>query len=236
MVHQSNVGPEISRLVERQLRRWEMTRQQHASFLEPNATAKVQDFVCISRAVGSGGAAAAASLAERLGWAIFDREILQAMAGDDATRNRLYQQLDEHDTSWLQEMLRWVFEGGWRQDDYFHRLTETVLALSRKSKLVFVGRGADLILPKHQGLRVRITAPHEYCVQSFAQRNGLSYSEAEAEVRKIEQERAEWLKHHFGKRAAETARFDLCVNAGRMTQDQAVEVIVNTLRTLHIVS
>ncbi|MFO0837081.1 MAG: cytidylate kinase-like family protein [Phycisphaerae bacterium] len=234
MTKHVETSPEVARLVERQLQRWELTRQQHASFLESGVERKVRDFICISRDVGSGGAQIGQILADRLGWPFFDRQILQTMAGDDQTRKRLYENLDEHDTSWLHDMLHWTFEGGWRQDDYFHRLGETVLALSRRSQAIFVGRGVDLILPKHQGLRVRVNAPHEFCVHAFAQRLGIAHEQAEMQIRKIEQERAEFLRNHFGKRVTEASRFDLCLNMGRMTQEQAVEVVIGTMRVLRM--
>ena len=67
----------IARLVERQMRNWEISRQQHLAE-EPPQEDTVQDFICISRMVGISERGIAEALGERLEWPVFGKEILEA--------------------------------------------------------------------------------------------------------------------------------------------------------------
>ena len=88
-----NVG--IDRLVERQMRNWELAKSQPLTSGHPES--EMNDFITVSQAVGSGGGAIAQQLADRLGWPLFDKDLLLAMARDDAVRARIYASMDERD-------------------------------------------------------------------------------------------------------------------------------------------
>ena len=224
--------PDLSRLVEKQMRNWELAR--HARHAKPKAVSAqmppVRDFVAISRTVASGGRKVAVLVGNRLGWPVFDREILQAMAGDDRVRAQLYEHMDERDESWLEDALHWVIEGELRKDNYFCRLTETVLALARKGPAIFLGRAADLVLPRDHGLRVRVIAPLEQRVQTFATLTNTTPAIARPEVERIDEQRVDFRRHHFGPHANEDTRHDLLINLGSFTTEQAVELITAALR------
>ncbi len=222
-------NPGIAKIVEKQMRNWELARGQQAAPTAVPAPA-VREFVAISRSVGSGGSDVATLLGERLRWPVFDREILHAMAGDDVVRARLYARLDERDQNWLEDTLRWLIEGELRRDDYFYRLTETILALARQGTAVFLGRSADLILPRDHGLRVRIIAPLPQRIHAFALRSNMPEGPARAEVERIDQQRADFRRHHFGPDANDDTCHDLVVNLSHYTPAQAVELIAAALR------
>jgi cytidylate kinase len=221
---------ELAKVVEKQMRNWELARTQRPQPQPAEPPPEVAAFVAISRTVASGGSQVATLLGERLGWPVFDREILQAMAGDDRVRTQLYEQLDEHDVNWLEATARWLIQGELRQDDYFHRLTETVLALARQGHAVFLGRGADLILPRNRGLRVRVTAVPGRRAERLAERGQMTSALASAEVERLDRERGEFRRHHFGPTANEVCRHDLVLNMDQFTHEQAVELILLAMR------
>jgi hypothetical protein len=215
-----------ARLVERQMRNWELARSQRPTEPAP-AQKEVEDFIAISRAVGAGGLDVATRLGEALEWPVFDREILEIMAGDNELRKRIYASMDERDMGWCEETLQVLLRPEFVKNDYFRRLTKTVLTLARQGHAVFLGRGADLILPRNVGFRVRLVASHETCVANYTERHGLSPAEAEKEIARVEKERAEFIQHHFQTDAASPMRHDLIINVERFTATQAVEVILN---------
>ena len=210
------------------LRTWERSRREdHVGAGPPQA---VQPFVTISRQVGAGGSDLAARISQRTGWALFDREILQAMAGDDSLRERLYAWMDERDISWLEGALAWIAAGKWAPHDYFPRLSRNVLALARGASAIFVGRGADLILPPGIGLRLRVIAPLEQRLESFAQRHGLDQATARREVERIDRGRSEFIQRHFHCDVDSVERHDLVLNMGRLSAEDALEVSMCALR------
>lgn len=227
--------PDISRLLERQLRAWELAAAQRLAHPEDRPEIHVCDFVTISRTVGADGWRIASLLGERLGWPVFNRELLSHMAADDGVRARIYEQIDERAISLIEGFVRWVLGGELRQDDYFHRLTQTVVALAQRSPAIFLGRGTDLILPHERGLRVMIDAPLEYRVQNFMQQRSVDERTARSEIQRIEHERIDFFKHHFRRDWRDHLRFDLVCNASRLRPGQIVEILVAALRQRGVV-
>jgi cytidylate kinase len=225
----AGAGLSTAKLVEKQMRNWEIARAQRLETPEARH-AGVESFVTISRKLGSGGSEVATALGEKLGWPVFDKGILQTMAGDDAIRRQIYQSMDERDLSWFEQTVRAFMEGAFKKNDYIRNLSRTILSLARQGSGVFVGRAADRILPLDAGLRVRITAPHSLCVKAYAARLGLGEEQAEADWGRVEAERAEFVRNHFKVEATDPARFDLTINRERFTTEQAVEMILLAMR------
>jgi len=222
--HADAKTPGLAKLVEKQMRNWELTRAQRV--VGPTAHEQVADFICISREVAAGGHQIATGVGERLGWAVFGKELLHLMAGDHSYREPIYAAMDERDTGWLDSMLQPLMNSSFIRDDYFRRLSETALAIVRKGNAVFVGRGVDMILPAEAGLRVRIIAPRNMRVERYAAREHVSREQAEREIEYMEEDRAAFIRRHFGADVGDPGRYDLVINLGRLTHVQAVEVIV----------
>lgn len=220
--------PEIARAIERQMRNWEFA--QHPVRPQPTVRPAVCDFISLSRAVGLPGHDVASALSTALGWPVFDKEILTYMAGDDGYRQRLYESMDERDQSWLQSFLQSFSHDEPHRDDYFHRLRSTALTLARKSSAIFVGRAVDLILPRGIGVRVRLEASREYCEHAYAEDHGVSERTAADQIRQIEQDRARFIRRHFGVEGTGAARYDLVVNMERWNVEQSVQIILAALR------
>ena len=224
------VSPEIEKMVDRQLRNWEMRRTQRVRADEPRRP-EVEDFITVCRQAGAGASGIAAALAARLNWPRFDKEILQAMAGDDATRHKIYQSLDERDLGWWEETVRSVTDPEFIRNDYFRRLVKTTLSLARQGSAIFVGRGVDLMLPRNVGFRVRIVAPIAMRLQRFADRHSMTLTQAGDIVTRVDRERAEFVRHHFRVDINDPTRCDLTFNMEHFSIDQAVEAIV-AVRTM----
>ena len=84
----------VERIVERQMRNWELARGQRDTESGPLADG-VFEFVAISRQSGSGGLTLARGVGEQTGWDVYDREILNYMAQDDAVQQKIYEMADE---------------------------------------------------------------------------------------------------------------------------------------------
>jgi len=222
-----------AKIVEEQMKKWELGRPRARHLRgQPSASREeeIHDFITIANDVGGGGGDVGALLGERLGWPVFDREILTAMANEDALRTRLYQAMDERDMSWVEETARSVLHDNFHKNDYFHRLTETLYCLARQGPAVFVGRASDLILPKSKGLRVKVIVSEQRRIQNFAEHNGLSPKEAARQIERINRDRANFIYKHFHLDLNEPTRFDLLINLERFTASQTVDVILAAAR------
>lgn len=217
--------PHLSRVVERQMRNWEISRSQSEKCAKKGVR-PVCDFITMANNIGGGGGEIGARVAERLGWPIFDRDLLRSMAADDEVRIRLFRNMDERDAGWIEETFRTLIHGDFARNDYFHRLSETILALARQGPAVFVGRAADLILPKDRGLRVKVHANLESRIASFAKHGNLDPREAGRQIHKIERERANFIWQRFSMDMNDVSRFDLLINLDRVSEDDAVTLIL----------
>lgn len=222
-------GLQHDKVVERQMRNWELARAQHH---DPTMAAidQVADFITIANDVGGGGGEIGTLLGERLGWPVFDRQLVTAMAGDDDLRARLYRNMDERDLGWLEEMFRSIMQEEFRKNDYFHRLTETIFCLARRGSAVFVGRAVDLVLPHSKGLRVKVLVSLESRIRRFAETTGMDEKHAAREVDRIARSRTDFIRQHFHRDINDPARFDLLINIERFSDEQAVGLILGALR------
>jgi len=221
--------PGVMRAVERQMSNWELARTQHFD-REPHERPATQHFICISRLVGIDGHEVADLLGERLQWPVFDRQVLDLMAGNDEVRRRLYAAMDEHDLKWWQSAMSPLVVGRFVVDDYFHRLCDAILALARKSACIFLGRGAELILPPESGVRVRLVAGLASRIRDAATARGLTSNEARAWIEREEAERAGFFRRYFKAEPADPARYDLALNLDRMSPEIAAELILAARR------
>jgi len=222
----------LSRIVQRSLRNWELGREvrRRQTAAPPPAERAVADFVAVSRLAGAGGREVAEKLAASLGWPLFDHELLEAMAGDDAVRRRLYESMDEHDLGWCEETVRSLMRNEFPRNDYFHQLCRTILALGRQGSAVFLGRAADLILPRDVGVRIRIVASDDWCARHYAERANTTLEAGRRETARLEAERNEFLRNHFGANATWASRYDLVINRERFNVEQIVELIRDAMR------
>ena len=227
--------PAAAKLAERQVRNWELGRaQQPDQVVRPGAT--VRDFVTVANNIGGGGGELAVQLGKKLRWQVFDRDILNEMAGNDEIRSRLYKAMDERDLNWFESALRSFLQGDLKREDYFHRLTETLLCLARKGPGVFVGRASDLILPRNKGLRVKVVSSLDFRVANFAKANGLGLKAAAKHLDTIERARAQFIRKHFDMDINDPARFDLLINVERVSTREAVDLICSLMKARKIIN
>jgi len=222
------ISRELSQLVEKQLRNWEIARTQKPQ-APPRAKRPVADFITLSRSVGLQAYRVATMLHDKLGWPVFDKAILQAMAGDDEYRKRLYANMDGRDQGWLEGFVRGLTVGKYDKDDYFRRLTGTVLSIARQGHAIFVGRGTHLILPREVGLRTRLTAPREYCLESYAEQKKSPVEDVTREVKEIEEEREKFVQNHFHAGLTDQTQYDLIINMESFSTEEVVDMIMSAL-------
>jgi len=217
----------VNRLVEKQLRNWEIRKAQLPATPE-SAAPNIQPYIAISRMVFSGGSGIAAKLHQHLGWLVVDQQILDYMARDDRVRRTLYHLMDERDLGIVNEMLLPVITGmPSKQQDYCRRLAEAALSFAQTESAIFLGRGIGYILPPEAGLHVRIVAGADACAQRLTLAEHLDEKQARSKRAHVERERCEYLTAHFGEDALEPHRFDMVLSTDHLTADQAVDLILH---------
>ncbi len=180
-----------------------------------------QPYVALSRELGSGGDAIARLLAEQLGWPLFDREIIEAIAEKTHVREELVAQFDEHVRSAFDTYLQNLYTGSiFDASKYLYHLSQVLLGIVQYGHAVILGRGANFILPGAKGLRVRIVAPRAVRVQNIMREREVAEKDALHLVVKHEDEQRVFFQRFFHAAPDDPHAHDVIVNTANMANEE----------------
>jgi cytidylate kinase len=188
-------------------------------------------YLLISREKGAGGNTVARLVGKRLGWQVFNNEIVDEIAQKAHVRRQLIESLDERDQTTIQDIVGQLLnpqEIG--TSGYLGYLKQVVLTLGHQGDVIIVGHGAQYILPSQFGLNVRMIAPVEARVRRLADKAHLSLGAARIEIERIDHERVKAVHRLFGRNVTDPLSHDLTINTGAMNAEAAAEVIITALR------
>lgn len=217
------------RLIQRQLNHWNRLR----AYLHdhgPEPAARRGPVLTVSRLAGSGGRDLATALAERLGLDLQDQSLITTIAEDRDLERSLVAQLDEQTVSqarlWVQGTLqRRLF----LRDDFHQALVRVITTLAARGGVVFLGRGANLILGEQADLRVRVVASERHRCERLRARSGLGKAEARQLLAEIDARRARFVREVFHTEPGSPENFDLVLNADRMDTETMVDHVLLAL-------
>lgn len=192
--------------------------------------AKPPRVIAISRQVGSGGRRIAQALAGWLKWRVWDREILDVLAGQShrGYQARMFEALDERTQSDIEAVILSLF-GEMDKHVYFYLLPRAILTIAQHDAII-LGRGAHLILPR--SLRVSVEASHDIRVANLVRWEGLSEEAAESWIRRTDAEREafseELLRRLIAVRPdwSKQPEYDLAVNTDKFSVEEAAAIVL----------
>ena len=185
--------------------------------------------VAISRELGAGGSEISQAIAERMGWPLYDRELVSQISDDTGIRSQLLEKLDEKNPSWLAECLEgFSEERNISGAGYAIRLRKILLALYYHGDCVILGRGAAQILPPEKTLRVRLVAPLGTRIERMSKILG-SQDDAVHMVTESDRDREAFVKRYFFKDPASSECYDLTLDTSRFSQEACVDIIATAI-------
>jgi len=187
--------------------------------------------IAISRESGIHAGDVAGSVGRRLGWPVWDRELVAAVAERLHSPTRALASVDETHVSWLQESVESFLDAhSVSQIAYVHHLVKILDALAECGQCIVVGRGAAHVLPVETTLRVRLVAPLEYRVAAMGRVAGVASSDtALRKVEKMQRDQTRFVKDHFHKDPTDPANYDLVLNVSRLSIDDCALQIIDAL-------
>jgi len=187
--------------------------------------------IAISREAGTRGPAVARAVAERLGWQVYDNELLEMVARDLHVRVKLLDNVDERHVPWLQECIEaFAAVPAVREGKYVRHLIETMLSLATMGKSILVGRGSPFVLPPATTLRVRLVAPLEDRIAVVRRDQNLSRHDAMRFIETTDRERIRFIKLHFQRDPADPRYYDLFLNTAQFSLTECADMIIEALR------
>lgn len=190
------------------------------------------NIITISREFGSGGREVGKRLADALGYAYFDREILTALAQSTEMDEQYLEHILEQGA--LSNQYPISFGRTFSQMSYFSHLSTSLMekqtALIKKiaqtGNCVIVGRNANVILADQKPLRIFVYAELEARIQRCKERETedvtRSDKEYEKQIKAVDKRRATNHNLLCSYRWGDMRGYDLCLN----TSDLEIKRII----------
>ena len=169
--------------------------------------------ICFSRKIGAGALEIADILAEKINYAVVDRELLEWIAKDEKISQKTVSFFDERYPGLVEDFLKMLFsEKSFNRDRYSQQLFRSVLAVAGLSPTIFVGRGAHLILPRERVLAVRFICSTDFRIERISKIMNITTEEAKSIIAKTDKAQKTFFSKVFGKKDAVAYEFDMVIN------------------------
>jgi cytidylate kinase len=188
--------------------------------------------VCFSRKIGVGALEVADVLAEKTGYRVVDREILEYIASKAQLNEKTVAFFDERYPGKLNEILLLAFgEKSFIQSDYTKHLFSVVVTIAGFGPTIFVGRGTHLLLPRDRVLAVRFIASKNHRIQRLTNILNVGAEEVESKLDQVDRKQRVFFKKVYGKKDVDLSEFDIVINLDYVTQPQwGAEIVALTFR------
>ena len=201
--------------------------------------------ICIGRQFGSGGREIGQKLAQKLGIAYYDKQILTKASADHGIVRELFEKADEQPTdSFLYSL---SLNGGQNaagmlgfsdyltNDNLFAMMSKTITDIAAEGPCVIIGRCADYILQDLPNCySVFIGADQKTCTKRIMELRGIDEKAAASICRKTDKKRASYYYFYTEKSWGACASYDISLNSSRLGIDGTVNVLETYFRTIGV--
>jgi cytidylate kinase len=206
-----------------------MTEQPRESQAPALPVARFQN-ICISREAGAGGGALARMVGKRLGWKVYDEELIEAIAHRMQLPLDDVRAMDELAPSVVQDWLLPLREEYYApQEAYLDHLAKLIEAIGRAGESILVGRGAGFMLPRETTLSIRVIAPLRVRAQRLAERMGLAVRTSRRAAKDLDRRRAAFDRTMHRANPNDPHNFDLVLDTHSLGLEIAAELLVRTV-------
>lgn len=195
--------------------------------------------ICIGREFGSGGHEIAVRLGQTLGLKVYEKNLLHmACKYGDLAVKRLESSDEKATNPYLYET---VHEGNYHvarglptSEVLFHLQSHEIKRIASEEDCIFVGRCADHVLREEKVslLSAFVTAPLEQRIQRKMEQESLSHWKASHLVQKMDHQRRRYYEHYTGKAWGEAESYDMMIDRGAVSLDEAVELLATRFRAM----
>ena len=192
--------------------------------------------ITVSREFGSGGRTIGREIAEKLGYAFYDKDLIERIAEESGFSQEY---IEEHgEGSPVRNYFAYAFVGrdasGNSVGDYLWRAQMNIIEeLAEKGNCVIVGRCADHILRKRTDcLHVFIHADMEHKKERIVNLYGETSVSPEKRIREKDKTRALNYKYYTDRTWGMADNYDISLDSGILGEEKCVELIVGLAKEL----
>ena len=189
--------------------------------------------ITISRQFGSGGRSIAKKLAEKLGFAYYDKELVKQVSMETGFAPEYIEEKGEY--AQTRSKLSYLFSNvgtagimsGMSVSDYLYTMQrKVILDLAEKGDCVIVGRCADYILKdRADTFHAFILAPVPYRAERIVRLYGESEQSPEKRIEDKDGKRRINYEHFTGRTWGAAENYDICLNTEAIGEDACVDLL-----------
>lgn len=200
--------------------------------------------ITLSREYGAGAGDLALNLGARLGWRVLDRDLAPSVAERLGAPAAALVPFDERAPSLMERVSKafiigspaWLVNPDVMQQpeaEDVARATETLLVeAAAQSPVVIVEHGAQAIFRGRPGaLHVRLVAPIDVRVRRICERRTCDQREATASARRLDADRAHYLRQFYDLDVHDPMLYDLQINTGRVALEEVADLLVRLVES-----
>ena len=119
-----------------------------------------------------------------------------------------------------------------RDERYISVLTALIRSLATRGNVVIVGRGAQALLAQREdAAHVRVVCELPERVTRIVARDGMTEQDARARIEESDRQRHAWHRKYFDIDYESPYLYDLVLNSGRLSDEDAASLIVQLVQT-----
>jgi cytidylate kinase len=190
---------------------------------------KAGPVITISRQLGVCGRQIAERLKERLGWSLWDKDLVDAIAMDAKVSRQVVEVFDEKTVSEI-DRLAGILIGQYEVGGFLYgqHLARVVLAVARHGHAIILGRGANFLLTG--AMNIRLVAGENYRLRNIMSDLHVSREEALYRIHQSDRERAEFVRNIYGKDIEDALAYDIVITVDSFDIEGCVELIISALQ------
>ena len=193
----------------------------------------MKKIITISRQFGSGGHSIAKAVADRLGIAFYDNNLITEVAKQSGLSEEFIRENEEyasHSSSFLYQ-LAMSTAGTYGYPSVYQKLyeaqTRVIEEIANKEACVIVGRCADYILKDREDcLHVFIHADNEHRSKHILEKYGPTEKTTAQRIKDKDNKRRNYYRFHTDREWGVAANYHLALDSGALGEELCVELIV----------
>lgn len=213
----------LHKIIDEQIRSWELESSFRNKVVSPKGTP--YPVITISREFGARGAALAAFMGEKIGFKVWDKEILQAIADKLGSNQKYLKSLDENRRELISDAVAGFMKNVNTNVNYIRTLNRLIHTVEYHGNAIIVGRGAKYICKNPHSFHVRIVSPLEKRAKDYAALKGMGKEKALSVINKMDAERAEFVRYYFKSDISNASDYDLVLNSGTFNPQEMLAIL-----------
>ena len=190
--------------------------------------------ITISREFGSGGRTIGRIVAEKLGFAFYDQDLILKVAKESGLAEQIVEKYDEyatHKNSLLYALALSAGAGAGGTLSFVSKVQQAqakiITGLAEKGACVIVGRGGDYILRgREDTLHAFIHADMEFRAHRVVNVYGDNGQKPEQRLRDKDERRKLYYRSFTMREWGDVHNYDVCLDSGRLGLDACVDMLV----------